>query len=204
MNGGTSVKPGVCRSTSSKAPAALFANSADDSTVALAAPGRRVAPRSAVTTTESAKLAGWSTKRRGVVVAGSNATLSSSKPSARIRSVPALATTVNVPSSARATGCSFPSATRVTVASGTAAPERSTTAPRISAGACSAVRKTVRCNENARHSKCACGLYSSFGPQRTVHHPTGIDRLSSAARDGMNPAPVCIGSARVDARRRRL
>ena len=56
-----SVKPGVDRSASSSAPAAMLLNSAEVSTVELAALGSRSAPRVAVTTTESAKLTGRST-----------------------------------------------------------------------------------------------------------------------------------------------
>ena len=55
------VKPGVDRSASSSAPAAMLLNSAEVSTVELAALGNRSAPRVAVTTTESAKLTGRST-----------------------------------------------------------------------------------------------------------------------------------------------
>ncbi len=60
-----SVKPGVERSASSSAPAAMLLNSAEVSTVELAALGRRSAPRVAVTTTESAKLTGRSTTCTG-------------------------------------------------------------------------------------------------------------------------------------------
>ena len=53
-----SVNPGVDRSASSIAPAAMLLNSAEVTTVELAALGNRSAPRVAVTTTESAKLTG--------------------------------------------------------------------------------------------------------------------------------------------------
>ena len=56
-----SVNPGVDRRASSNAPAAMLFNSAAVMTVALAALGRRSAPRVAVTTTVSAKFRGRST-----------------------------------------------------------------------------------------------------------------------------------------------
>ena len=55
------VNPGVVRSASSSAPAAMLVSSADVSTVELAALGSRSVPRVAVTTIESAKFTGRST-----------------------------------------------------------------------------------------------------------------------------------------------
>src|SRR6185503_15651063 len=74
-----SVNPGVDRSASSSAPAAMLASSADVKTVELAALGSRSAPRVAVTTTESAKLTGRRTTRTGPEPV--TATVADSKPS---------------------------------------------------------------------------------------------------------------------------
>src|SRR5690349_3444967 len=128
------VKPGVERSASSSAPAAMLLNSADVSTVELAALGSRSAPRVAVTTTESAKLVGRSTTRTGPAPA--TVTVADSNPSEDTCRLVAVTLASKLPSVSVVTVLERPSLDfTLTEAPGMTAPEISTTVPVVVVGA---------------------------------------------------------------------
>ena len=122
------VNPGVDRSASSSAPAAMLLNSAAVRTVELAAVGSRSAPRVAVTTTESAKFVGRSTICIGTrPLTGTSAV---SKPCDVTRTRDAITPASKLPSASVRTVTVRPSVeVTTTSASGTTAPEISTTVP---------------------------------------------------------------------------
>src|SRR5215218_5751582 len=90
------VNPGVDRSASSSAPAAMLLNSAEVRTVELAALGKRSAPRVAVTTTESAKFTGRKTTCTGPAPLTSMVAVS--KPSDETRTRAAITPASKLPS----------------------------------------------------------------------------------------------------------
>src|SRR4029079_3807631 len=124
------VKPGVRRSASSSAPAAMLLNSADVSTVELAALGNRSAPRVAVTTTESAKLTGRNTTCTGPDPLTSTFAVSNPIDDTRTRDASTPAS--NLPSVSVTTVLVRPSReVTMTSAPGITAPEISTTVPTV-------------------------------------------------------------------------
>src|SRR5262245_37454197 len=125
-----SVNPGVERSASSKAPAAMLLSSADVNTVELAALGSRSAPRVAVTTTESAKLTGRRITFTGPVPSISTSAVSN--PSEATRTRAAIMPASKLPSRSDLTVLVRPSrAVTVMSAAGMTAPEMSTMVPTV-------------------------------------------------------------------------
>ncbi len=127
------LKPGVLRRASSTAPAAVVRSSADETIDALAAVSTPVAPRDAVTVTDSVSGRGCRTTR-SVGSEGFSGVTSSAKPSARTRSVPPAdaSSTVNRPSTVvSVVRAGLPLLSTVTVAPGTGAPDASITTPVI-------------------------------------------------------------------------
>ena len=128
------LKPGVLRSASSIAPAAEVRSSADDTIVALAAVSTPVAPRDAVTVTDSVERPRLQddAQRRGIVV--ERASTDSAKPvgpdakRAFDRTTPRRC--VNRPSTPRfGRRAGLPVISTVTLAPATGAPEASITRP---------------------------------------------------------------------------
>ena len=127
------LKPGVARRTSSRAPAATLTRSAARRTDAAAGATSPGLPREAVTVTASDRPAGASTIRIGVASSRGTTTLAGAKPAAcasATASLPAAASKANRPSAPVVASATAVSLTmRRTEASGTGAPEASTTTP---------------------------------------------------------------------------